>query len=269
MLVSLIYTADGCPTGGVVHNVEYDVTLQSFLFIAFFSIFSSPQSFKTMKSLVKHVFVWVLFFWAGKWVRPCIAFDISIFVCLFVFVDEPQPLTQLNGSLLAPGPLPPLTTPPTPPMDSPLPSVCPIMPTPTPPLIPPSSSSPGCGSGSASSEQPGSGPLVAGAASTSASNSPSNPETEEDKAKKLLYCSLCKVAVNSLSQLEAHNKGGLICELRRAENGCSAVMLEIKQCAISYRGIPIWSSVDDASGEETFSDSLRLLHQVLRIKFQR
>uniref|UniRef100_A0A8D3DXW0 Zinc finger protein 385A n=1 Tax=Scophthalmus maximus TaxID=52904 RepID=A0A8D3DXW0_SCOMX len=40
-----------------------------------------------------------------------------------------------------------------------------------------------------------------------ASSSPSNPETEEDKAKKLLYCSLCKVAVNSLSQLEAHNKG--------------------------------------------------------------
>ncbi|XP_078544536.1 zinc finger protein 385A isoform X3 [Lissotriton helveticus] len=33
------------------------------------------------------------------------------------------------------------------------------------------------------------------------------PEPEEDKAKKLLYCSLCKVAVNSLSQLEAHNKG--------------------------------------------------------------
>lgn len=173
-----------------------------------------------MKSLVKHFIVWVLFFWAGKWVRLCIAFDISIFVCLFVFVDEPQPLTQLNGSLLAPGPLPPLTTPPTPPMDSPLPSVCPIMPTPTPPLIPPSSSSPGCGSGSASTEQPGSGPLVSGAASTSASNSPTNPETEEDKAKKLLYCSLCKVAVNSLSQLEAHNKGGLICELRGTEYGC-------------------------------------------------
>ncbi|KAI4892446.1 hypothetical protein NFI96_007788 [Prochilodus magdalenae] len=30
-------------------------------------------------------------------------------------------------------------------------------------------------------------------------------ESEEEKAKKLLYCSLCKVAVNSLSQLEAHN----------------------------------------------------------------
>lgn len=38
---------------------------------------------------------------------------------------------------------------------------------------------------------------------------PSEPsaESEEEKAKKLLYCSLCKVAVNSLSQLEAHNTG--------------------------------------------------------------
>ncbi|KAM7005725.1 zinc finger protein 385A-like [Tautogolabrus adspersus] len=37
--------------------------------------------------------------------------------------------------------------------------------------------------------------------------SPMSVESEEEKAKKLLYCSLCKVAVNSLSQLEAHNKG--------------------------------------------------------------
>ena len=37
--------------------------------------------------------------------------------------------------------------------------------------------------------------------------SPSSGESEEEKSKKLLYCSLCKVAVNSLSQLEAHNKG--------------------------------------------------------------
>ena len=33
-------------------------------------------------------------------------------------------------------------------------------------------------------------------------------EEEKAKAKRLLYCALCKVAVNSLSQLEAHNKGG-------------------------------------------------------------
>uniref|UniRef100_A0A8C9V7L0 Zinc finger protein 385D n=1 Tax=Scleropages formosus TaxID=113540 RepID=A0A8C9V7L0_SCLFO len=32
-------------------------------------------------------------------------------------------------------------------------------------------------------------------------------ETEEEKARRLLYCSLCKVAVNSPSQLEAHNCG--------------------------------------------------------------
>uniref|UniRef100_A0A8C0GA26 Zinc finger protein 385A n=1 Tax=Chelonoidis abingdonii TaxID=106734 RepID=A0A8C0GA26_CHEAB len=32
-------------------------------------------------------------------------------------------------------------------------------------------------------------------------------KSDEEKAKKLLYCALCKVAVNSLSQLEAHNKG--------------------------------------------------------------
>ncbi|XP_034440948.1 zinc finger protein 385A-like isoform X2 [Hippoglossus hippoglossus] len=43
--------------------------------------------------------------------------------------------------------------------------------------------------------------------SLSPAPSPSSGESEEEKAKKLLYCSLCKVAVNSLSQLEAHNKG--------------------------------------------------------------
>uniref|UniRef100_A0AAV2K9S0 C2H2-type domain-containing protein n=1 Tax=Knipowitschia caucasica TaxID=637954 RepID=A0AAV2K9S0_KNICA len=32
-------------------------------------------------------------------------------------------------------------------------------------------------------------------------------EEEEEKAKRLLYCSLCKVAVNSASQLQAHNSG--------------------------------------------------------------
>uniref|UniRef100_A0A669B7T0 Zinc finger protein 385A n=1 Tax=Oreochromis niloticus TaxID=8128 RepID=A0A669B7T0_ORENI len=88
--------------------------------------------------------------------------------------NETRPMSRINGPLLAPGPLPPLQTPPTPPMDSP---------------------------------QVGSGTPVSGTVGISASNSPSNPETEEDKAKKLLYCSLCKVAVNSLSQLEAHNKG--------------------------------------------------------------
>nr|XP_040048869.1 zinc finger protein 385A isoform X1 [Gasterosteus aculeatus aculeatus] len=120
--------------------------------------------------------------------------------------DETQPLSQLNVALLAPGPLPALNTPPTPPVDSPMPLACPLLPGPMPLLNPAVSSSPGCGPGSAPSEQPGSGPPVPGAGGIAASSA-SNPETEEDKAKKLLYCSLCKVAVNSLSQLEAHNKG--------------------------------------------------------------
>ena len=61
----------------------------------------------------------------------------------------------------------------------------------------------GCGSAGANPEQPSCGPLGA----LASSSGPANADTEEDKAKKLLYCSLCKVAVNSLSQLEAHNKG--------------------------------------------------------------
>ncbi|XP_061531939.1 zinc finger protein 385A isoform X2 [Phycodurus eques] len=113
--------------------------------------------------------------------------------------DETQPFSQFNEPLLAPGPLPPQTTPPTPPLD-PL-SVCPLMPAPTTPMSSTSSSSPG---GSMPNSEP---PLVSGSSGPSASGSPSGPQTEEDKAKKLLYCSLCKVAVNSLSQLEAHNKG--------------------------------------------------------------
>ncbi|XP_054633097.1 zinc finger protein 385A isoform X2 [Dunckerocampus dactyliophorus] len=103
---------------------------------------------------------------------------------------QEETLSLLNGPQLAPGPLAPLITPPTPPMDSP--SVCPVLPTSTPPISSTSSSSPSC-------SLPNSEQLATG--------SPPSPETEEDKAKKLLYCSLCKVAVNSLSQLEAHNKG--------------------------------------------------------------
>ncbi|XP_049609633.1 zinc finger protein 385A isoform X1 [Syngnathus scovelli] len=97
--------------------------------------------------------------------------------------DETQPLS--NG--LAPGALPPQSTSPASPLEPP--SVLPNLPT----LVPPPSSTSSSG---ANSESP---PVPAGG--------PPGPETEEDKAKKLLYCSLCKVAVNSLSQLEAHNKG--------------------------------------------------------------
>nr|XP_046222064.1 zinc finger protein 385A isoform X1 [Oncorhynchus gorbuscha] len=122
--------------------------------------------------------------------------------------DEPRPLSsQFNGGplLALPGPLhplPPLSTSPT--TDSPLAaSVCPMLTSPTltpPPLLPQSSDSP-LAFGTTNPDQSG-GPVA-----PVAPGAPAGPETEEDKAKKLLYCSLCKVAVNSLSQLEAHNKG--------------------------------------------------------------
>ncbi|KAB5546140.1 hypothetical protein PHYPO_G00068690 [Pangasianodon hypophthalmus] len=109
--------------------------------------------------------------------------------------EETQPVSQLSRPVVAQGPAP-VSAPPTP--DSPGPSTGALMPSPATPLPQPaSSSSPGCGS---------SNPEPAGAPGATAAT-PGNGETEEDKAKKLLYCSLCKVAVNSLSQLEAHNKG--------------------------------------------------------------
>ncbi|XDV46133.1 hypothetical protein PO909_014082, partial [Leuciscus waleckii] len=112
-------------------------------------------------------------------------------------IETSKSRPQLNGPAVAPGPVT-ISAPPTP--ESPGPSACPLLSTPTNPQPPPAtSSSPGCGS--SNPEQAGTG--APGAPSVT----PSNPETEEDKAKKLLYCSLCKVAVNSLSQLEAHNKG--------------------------------------------------------------
>ncbi|KAL4646155.1 zinc finger protein 385A-like, partial [Arapaima gigas] len=113
--------------------------------------------------------------------------------------DEASPLPQVNGPLLAPGPAPP--APPTP--DSPVLPGCPLLPPPANSLLASTSSS-SPGSGTARSDQPGPSPTATpGAPGTVLSP----PESEEDKAKKLLYCSLCKVAVNSLSQLEAHNKG--------------------------------------------------------------
>uniref|UniRef100_A0A8C2H0H8 Zinc finger protein 385A n=1 Tax=Cyprinus carpio TaxID=7962 RepID=A0A8C2H0H8_CYPCA len=111
--------------------------------------------------------------------------------------DETRSAPQLNGPVVAPEPMA-ISAPPTP--ESPGPSACPLLPTPTTPQPPPATSSSPC-CGSSNPEQTGTG--APGAPSVT----PSNPETEEDKAKKLLYCSLCKVAVNSLSQLEAHNKG--------------------------------------------------------------
>ncbi|XP_037267556.1 zinc finger protein 385A isoform X2 [Falco rusticolus] len=51
----------------------------------------------------------------------------------------------------------------------------------------------------------------------------SEEEEEKAKAKRLLYCALCKVAVNSLSQLEAHNKGTKHKTLVEARSGLGPI----------------------------------------------
>ncbi|XP_068180609.1 zinc finger protein 385D [Antennarius striatus] len=48
-------------------------------------------------------------------------------------------------------------------------------------------------------------------------------ETEEEKARRLLYCSLCKVAVNSASQLEAHNSGTKHKTMMEARTGVGSI----------------------------------------------
>ncbi|XP_027980931.1 zinc finger protein 385B isoform X1 [Eumetopias jubatus] len=73
----------------------------------------------------------------------------------------------------------------------------------------------------------GTAPLPPGAAASPSKSTNGAPgtvsESEEEKAKKLLYCSLCKVAVNSLSQLEAHNTGSKHKTMVEARNGAGPI----------------------------------------------
>ncbi|NXX83334.1 Z385B protein, partial [Urocolius indicus] len=67
-------------------------------------------------------------------------------------------------------------------------------------------------------------PVTPASSSKSTNGAPNTvAESEEEKAKKLLYCSLCKVAVNSLSQLEAHNTGSKHKTMVEARNGAGPI----------------------------------------------
>uniref|UniRef100_A0A663LN17 Zinc finger protein 385B n=1 Tax=Athene cunicularia TaxID=194338 RepID=A0A663LN17_ATHCN len=67
-------------------------------------------------------------------------------------------------------------------------------------------------------------PATPASSSKSTNGAPNTvSESEEEKAKKLLYCSLCKVAVNSLSQLEAHNTGSKHKTMVEARNGAGPI----------------------------------------------
>uniref|UniRef100_A0A3B3C838 Zinc finger protein 385B n=1 Tax=Oryzias melastigma TaxID=30732 RepID=A0A3B3C838_ORYME len=99
---------------------------------------------------------------------------------------------------------------------------------------PPSSSppsalpAPGLSSSSSSSSSSSPAPVTPSSCSAALQTSSSQEaslsvESEEEKAKKLLYCSLCKVAVNSLSQLEAHNAGSKHKTMLEARNGSGPI----------------------------------------------
>ncbi|XP_045080003.1 zinc finger protein 385A-like [Coregonus clupeaformis] len=109
--------------------------------------------------------------------------------------DDVQSRPHSNGSDVTPSPIPMFVP------DTPLLPVCPSLPPLSTPM--PTTSTPFPALCAPQVDTPMAGPPD----TPSPAPSLSSGESEEDKAKKLLYCSLCKVAVNSLSQLEAHNKG--------------------------------------------------------------
>ncbi|XP_053763240.1 zinc finger protein 385B isoform X5 [Panthera pardus] len=92
-----------------------------------------------------------------------------------------------------------------------------------------SSSQPSSSEGGPFLLKSGTMPLPPGAATSPSKSTNGAPgtctvsESEEEKAKKLLYCSLCKVAVNSLSQLEAHNTGSKHKTMVEARNGAGPI----------------------------------------------
>ncbi|TKS67735.1 Zinc finger protein 385B [Collichthys lucidus] len=159
---------------------------------------------------------------------------------------------ESNGSSTSPaGPAPPISSnsctnqhtasPTHPPSLKPflLPSSSPLSSSPSssragsepPPSSPPSAlPAPGLFSSSSSSSSKASPPPPPPAPVTSSlspvpssQDAPLSAESEEEKAKKLLYCSLCKVAVNSLSQLEAHNAGSKHKTMLEARSGAGPI----------------------------------------------
>ncbi|XP_055725400.1 zinc finger protein 385A-like [Salvelinus fontinalis] len=109
--------------------------------------------------------------------------------------DDVQSRPHSNGSDMTPSPIPMSV------QDTPLLPVCPSLPPLSTPM--PTTSIPSLALCAPQVDTP----MACPPDTLSPAPSLFSGESEEDKAKKLLYCSLCKVAVNSLSQLEAHNKG--------------------------------------------------------------
>ncbi|XP_008280744.1 zinc finger protein 385B [Stegastes partitus] len=145
--------------------------------------------------------------------------------------------TELLSSLTdSPSPLKPFLLPSASPLSSSSPSSSRAGSEP-PPSSPPSalpapglsSSSSSSSSSSKASPPPPPAPVTSSTSSPAplppplSQDAPLSVESEEEKAKKLLYCSLCKVAVNSLSQLEAHNAGSKHKTMLEARSGAGPI----------------------------------------------
>ncbi|XP_063997062.1 zinc finger protein 385A isoform X1 [Pogoniulus pusillus] len=90
------------------------------------------------------------------------------------------------------------------------------------PPQPPAPAAPGA-PGPPSPPAPPPAPSAEAAGGAARGGAEEEEEEEKAKAKRLLYCSLCKVAANSLSQLEAHNKGTKHKTLVEARSGLGPI----------------------------------------------
>lgn len=122
----------------------------------------------------------------------------------------PLPLSPVLRPALPLASLTALTTP------TPAPVASPIVPSTTATTAPETTSAAGGDSTLNSPSEPDVEPEAEPEAETDA-------ETEEEKARRLLYCSLCKVAVNSASQLEAHNSGTKHKTMLEARTGVGSI----------------------------------------------
>ncbi|XP_029306497.1 zinc finger protein 385D isoform X2 [Cottoperca gobio] len=79
-------------------------------------------------------------------------------------------------------------------------------------------------------------------------------ETEEEKARRLLYCSLCKVAVNSASQLDAHNSGTKHKTMLEARTGVGSIK-SFPRSGVKSKLPPVTKSVTGLQNKTFFCET--------------
>ncbi|XP_061787173.1 zinc finger protein 385B-like [Nerophis lumbriciformis] len=67
---------------------------------------------------------------------------------------------------------------------------------------------------------------------------------DEDNDRKRLYCSLCKVAANSASQLQAHNSGTKHKTMLEARNGAGAIK-SFPRPGVKVKASELWSDLQN------------------------